>query len=329
MRNYGNWPAPERLLQIEAQAEKAAQEHPEEYADLLNEEVEQPPDRGAPPPGDDGFRSDAELAVGRLQFHPAAGRFRLMTAIELRALADDIEINGQDEDVETLDGMVLGGRNVYDACLLIGREPRIRALSDNTNPLDYLISKNLMRRHSTKLERAIFSARLVTTDEKRGGDRKSDTFQSFRDSRIDFVTPGMAAERIGLSPDAVHTALYILKHGADEFIAAIDAGIPWLTLNFADKVAHSSKEDQVLWLFKNKHAIKPVKRARRPPRRVTGITTATLNALSRGEIGALVLRSIPKLSPEDALQAVKDALLLANQAAEREGIRIEIVSLRD
>jgi hypothetical protein len=192
-------------------------------------------------------------------------------------------------------------------------------LRDGTDALDYLISKNLMRRDQTKLERAIFAARLVTTDEKKGGDRKSHTYQSDRDSRFDFVTPADAARRIGLSTDSVNTALYILKHGVAEFIAAIDTGIPWMTLNFADKIAHSSKDDQELWLFNHKHAIKPVRRGRRPPRVIKGITTATIKSLSSDEVGALVLMSIPRLSPDDALRAVKEALSLANRAAEREG----------
>jgi hypothetical protein len=158
--------------------------------------------------------------MGSFRHVPHASR----RTIQPSAVRSRLKTRDPDEDiVDTLDGMVLSGRNLYNACIAIGRKPRIRALRDNTDALDYLISKNLMRRHSTKLERAIFAARLVTTDEKIGGDRKPYTYQSFRDSRIDFVAPADAARRIGLSTDALYTALYILKHGADEFIATIAA----------------------------------------------------------------------------------------------------------
>ena len=195
----------EIAARIEAHAKKVLQEHPSDWEDLtpLDDEDEQPEpwDRGAPPPGD----------LSRLQFHPAADKFPLMSKTELAALAEDIKARGQDNDVETLDSMVLGGRNVYDACLLIGREPRIRALSEDTDPTDYLISKNLMRRHSTRLERAIFAARLVKTDGA-GGNRRSFDFvgkiSKVESRAFEIVTPADAARRIGLSEDAVKAARY-------------------------------------------------------------------------------------------------------------------------
>jgi hypothetical protein len=102
-------------------------------------------------------------------FHPAADKLPLMNEAETAALAADIEANGQRDEVELLDDMVIDGRNIVNACYLLGREPRTRMLSDNTNPVDHLISKNLMRKHHTKLERALFAARLVTTGH--GGNR--------------------------------------------------------------------------------------------------------------------------------------------------------------
>ena len=107
---------------------------------------------------------DAPATSHRLQFHPAADKFPLMDKNELAALAADIKAHGLNEDIETLDGMVIDGRNRYNACFMIGFDltNRIHALSDNTNPIDHLISKNLMRRHQTRLERALFAARLAS-----------------------------------------------------------------------------------------------------------------------------------------------------------------------
>ena len=118
----------------------------------------------------------------------------------------------QREDVELLDGMVLDGRNICNACYLLGREPRTRKLSDNTDPVAHLISKNLIRRHLTTLERALFAARLVKADH--GGDRESSNRQS--GDLIDTVTPADAARRIGVSERNVERARYILNNGADD-----------------------------------------------------------------------------------------------------------------
>jgi hypothetical protein len=256
---------------------------------------------------------DEQIDQAEWTFHPATLNFPLMNVAELTALAEDLKAHGQNEDIELLDGMVLDGRNRVLACEIAGIEPRTRALSDNTNPLDHLISKNLMRRHQTKLERALFAARLVTT--RHGGDRRSERYQGEAiktgNPGLEIVSPADAARHIGLSKDAVERAGYILEHGADEFIAAIDAGIPWLTLNYADKIAHSDEEDQRLWLFNHKHAIKPVKRATRPPRIPIPITHSVLKALNDQQALVVVEKLMPK----------------ANRALKPQGKRVVIIDL--
>lgn len=254
----------------------------------------------------DDLRDDDEApAKGqRLPFHPAADKFPLMSKAELEALAADIEAHGLNEAIETLDDgdgpMVLDGRNRYNACLMIGFDltNHIRVLSDNTNPADHLISKNLMRRHQTKLERALFAARLVTS--AHGGNRKSEIKTS--KCGVDIVTLDEAARRIGVSKAAVERASYILRNGADEFIAAIDAGIPWLTLGYADKIAHSDEEDQHLWLKDNRHAIKPVKRGPRLPKPPIPFTADALKALSDPAARVIVDKLMPKANRDLALQ---------------------------
>jgi hypothetical protein len=248
-----------------------------------------------------------EPAAARMPFHPAAEKFPLMSKAELAALAEDIKAHGLNEDIETLDEgdgpMVLDGRNRYDACLMAGVTPRFRALSDNTNPHDHLISKNLMRRHSTDLQRALFAARLVTAGH--GGDRKSIKTAK---CGFDFVTPADAASRIGVSQHAVERAMFILKpdHGTPELIAAIDAGIPWLTLGYAHKIAHGDREDQLLWLDNNKYKFKPAKRAARPPRVPIPWTGNQFKVLTDAQRAVILEKvatpgAIRALSPEKAL----------------------------
>jgi hypothetical protein len=238
-------------------------------------------------------RDDAPASGQRLPFHPAAEKFPLMNEDELKALAEDIKDHGLNEDIETLDGMVLDGRNRYNACLMIGFDltNRIHALSDNTNPLNHLISKNLMRRSPTRLERALFAARLVNVGH--GGDRRSSSRQN---GDLEFVTEADAARRIGVSRRDVERAGYILRNGVDGFLAAIDAGIPWLTPNYADKIAHGDKEDQLLWLDNHKYVVKPVKRAARPPRTPIPITDNVLKALNDQQALVVFEKLRPKIN---------------------------------
>jgi hypothetical protein len=198
-----------------------------------------------------------------LPFHPEAEKYPLMSQAAFTALVDDIKENGLNEDIETLDDgdgpLILDGRNRQNACREAGVKPRFRALSENTDPVAHLISKNLMRRHQTRLELAIYAARMVTAEH--GGDRKSKSTRQLGG----LITVIEAARRIGVSQRDVERASFILAHSVPELITAIDSGIGWLTPGYADKLAHSSQDDQRAWLRDKKHMIKPTKQTARLP----------------------------------------------------------------
>jgi hypothetical protein len=91
-----------------------------------------------------------------LPIHPAADRFEMMSEQELRDLGEDIKKHGLHEGVALFDGMLLDGRNRLDAMEMIG----IKVLAGNkldvrhrkvegVDPIVYVISKNIRRRHLT------------------------------------------------------------------------------------------------------------------------------------------------------------------------------------
>ena len=155
-----------------------------------------------------------------LPFHLEAEKYPLMSQTDFTALVGDIKEKGLSEDIETLDDgdgpLILDGRNRYKACLEAGVTPRFRALSDNTDPVAHLISKNLMRRQYSKLERAIYAARMVTAEH--GGDRKSKSSRQIGG----LITVAEAARRIGVSQRDVERSSFILDHSVPELITAID-----------------------------------------------------------------------------------------------------------
>src|SRR5262249_56735913 len=82
--------------------------------------------------------------------HPAAEMFPMMGDEELQALAEDIKANGLRELIAVYRARLLDGRNRLAACKLAGVEPQYGWLDrDKTDPVHYVLSRNLHRRHLT------------------------------------------------------------------------------------------------------------------------------------------------------------------------------------
>jgi hypothetical protein len=69
-------------------------------------------------------------------------------------LASDIRANGLRQAITTYDGKILDGRNRYLACVSAGVEPRYKEFT-GSDPLGYVISLNLTRRHLNESQRAM------------------------------------------------------------------------------------------------------------------------------------------------------------------------------
>jgi hypothetical protein len=90
--------------------------------------------------------------------HPAADLFPMMTPEEYEALKEDIREHGQHEWATLLDGKIIDGRNRYRACRELGIETEFCELDvrDHPQPFDpvaFVLSKNLYRRHLTREQR--------------------------------------------------------------------------------------------------------------------------------------------------------------------------------
>lgn len=104
---------------------------------------------------------------GDVQWHPAALVFPMLAEDELRALADDITANGLARPIELLpDGVGIDGRNRHAACRLAGVDPTFVTV-DPTDPVGYVISANVNRRHMTTGARAMATAQALAMTGKR------------------------------------------------------------------------------------------------------------------------------------------------------------------
>jgi ParB-like chromosome segregation protein Spo0J len=101
-----------------------------------------------------------------LTFHPIAGIFPLMEGEEFDALVADIKAHGLREPIMLFRGKILDGRNRYRACIAAGVkiDPHLQRNmmpSGGTDPLAYVISANIHRRHLTAEQKRELIAKLL------------------------------------------------------------------------------------------------------------------------------------------------------------------------
>src|SRR5215475_5631793 len=125
----------------------------------------------------------------RLPIHTLAGIFPLMTGQPYQELKEDIRLHGQREPGWVHDGQLLDGRNRHSGCLELGIPFQYRIYKGN-QPLEFIVSLNLQRRHLTDSQRAMIGAKLANM---RQGERTDLTENSVR------LSQGQAAELMKVS----------------------------------------------------------------------------------------------------------------------------------
>ena len=83
-----------------------------------------------------------------LDVHPLAEKIPAMTSDEFVDLTSDIEANGLREPIWLYEGKILDGRHRYMACVKLNLKAETR-LYEGDNPLAFVISMNIHRRHLT------------------------------------------------------------------------------------------------------------------------------------------------------------------------------------
>jgi ParB-like nuclease domain len=155
--------------------------------------------------------------MNKREFHPLAALFPPLDEKELDELAADIREHGLREPIVTFEGKILDGRNRYLACERAGVAPRFKEYT-GSDPLAYVVSLNLKRRHLDTSQRAMVAKRIETLTH--GGDRRSDQDANWHLG----ISRERAAELMNVSERSIARAGEVQKKGADELIAAVDQG---------------------------------------------------------------------------------------------------------
>lgn len=95
-----------------------------------------------------------------MEFHPIADVFPLIAGDEFSDLVSDIRARGLLEPIWIYDGQILDGRNRYRACIEAGIPPDYREYQGD-DPIGFVISLNLRRRHLDESQRGMVAARLA------------------------------------------------------------------------------------------------------------------------------------------------------------------------
>lgn len=151
-----------------------------------------------------------------LQPHPLADLFPMMDDEAFDDFAKDVEINGQREPIVLFDNKILDGRNRFKACQRLGIVPRFREYHGG-DPLGFVISLNLKRRHLSESQRAMVGARIATA--KTGN-------PTFNRANLPDRKPtnAEAAKMLNVSERTIKTAKQVEKDGIPELVKAVQQG---------------------------------------------------------------------------------------------------------
>jgi ParB-like chromosome segregation protein Spo0J len=198
------------------------------------------------------MNTNPELAT-----HPAADALPNMSDTEFQQLKDDIKEHGLREPIVLHEGRILDGRHRYRACLKLAIQPRFKQY-DGNDPIAFVISMNLRRRHLGTSQRALIAAALA--DMKRGGDRTK--------AQDHALTHAAAAKLLNVGESSVDTAS-ALKNRVEaglvdpEVSELVRSGE--LSLAKAIKVARLPKDEQLVAAARNDRNATIVGTQRRKP----------------------------------------------------------------
>jgi N6-adenosine-specific RNA methylase IME4 len=163
-----------------------------------------------------------------LEFHPLADIFPLVEGQDLAELVADIREHGLREPIVIYEDRILDGRNRYRACSAAGVEPTFAAYTGD-DPVAYVVSLNLRRRHLSESQRAMVAAKLATL--KLGDNQHSEGLPIGRGSQL-----------LNVGERTVARAREVQEHGASELVHAVEQGV--VSVSAAADIATQPIEEQ-------------------------------------------------------------------------------------
>lgn len=207
--------------------------------------------------------------MNELKLHPFCLAFPEATAEERLTIKNSINTRGQHEPIVLFGGEILDGRTRYHACRELKIPPQFRQfdpVKDGPDPLQWVIDRNLNRRHLTVGQRAALGVSLTKlAAEHAAAEKEKNASQATTpvgppaDNDEDLpefltkpaapetagkpLTQEQAAAAMGVSPKSVGAAANLAKNDPERFQAVKD-GKTSLHAAVEESKADAAKQDQ-------------------------------------------------------------------------------------
>ena len=177
----------------------------------------------------------ATTQFAKLEYHPLANLFPLLGETEIQTLSDDIRHNGLNVPVTMYEGKILDGRNRYAACILAGVTPAFVDY-EGQEPVKFVVSTNLHRRHLNESQRAMVAAKLANMRQGERTDREPC-------ANLRKVDQTEAATLLNTSRRSVQQAKKVETEAVPEVVAAVEQGK--VSVSIAATIAEATPENSV------------------------------------------------------------------------------------
>lgn len=200
-----------------------------------------------------------------LEFHSAASIFPMMEGRQFVDLATDIKANGLREPIVMHEGKILDGRNRFRACVEAGVPPEFRQWDGEGDPIVFVVSLNLHRRHLSESQRATVAADIATKAVGRPAKEEKLETPLFDDEAtteeirpIGRISQPEAAALLNVGERSVRRAVHVKENGTPELYESVKKGN--VKASAAAIVADLPKEKQAEVVAKGPQAIKETAR---------------------------------------------------------------------
>lgn len=201
-----------------------------------------------------------------MDFHPVADIFPMIEGEDFDAFCQDIKENGQRTPVDTYEGRIIDGRNRYRANEALGRQTTFVEWDGKGSMVEYVISKNLHRRHLTTGQKAMLGAKIrealrVEADKRMRRGTKADPSLNLSEGK----TSHQAAKVANTSPSTIEMGAKVLKTGIPELEAAVNA--KQAAISTAAEIAKLPPDQQLIIVSAGPDAMLEAAQAARVERR--------------------------------------------------------------
>ena len=166
-----------------------------------------------------------------LSFHPLANLFPLLEGREFEEVVEDVRVHGVREPIWIYEEQILEGRNRYRAAAAAGVTCPMRPY-EGDDPLAFVISLNLKRRHLSESQRALVAAKVATL-------RLGDNQHTVGSANL---PTHQAADLLNVSERTVRYARDVREAGVPELVRAVEAGA--VSVAAAAEIATRPPEEQ-------------------------------------------------------------------------------------